>query len=303
MCRKAVQLNRLRRYTLPILMIVVVGGIIAHNTGAVSKDNLWYGLLLPAVLELLFIVICLINISKIVRRYRRLKSEGWEVLDAWQNALEIIVSPWIARMLILEPRLYHTLYLSLKGKAVANGEPGFGTCRDSYAFFVKVFIFLCLLEIIVVTILLPHRWMVWKMLHLLLGLWAIMFLWADYRAMDIYNHSLSLTGMNLRLGLRCNWQICWDDIARVQRISLTAPNGTMSPGMVKSHPGLFYLGLGSICNVELILKGPRCFQGMINEIPGVARIMLSLEKPDDFIDQILSIKPELYATEKDKSDK
>ncbi|MDD3269992.1 MAG: hypothetical protein PHX14_11780 [Syntrophomonadaceae bacterium] len=287
--------NRLRRYVLPILAIAIVGGVIGHKTGAVSKDNLWYGLLLPAVLELLFIIICLVNISKIVRRYRRLRSEGREGLDALQSALEIVVSPRIARMATLEPRLYRALYLSFKGKAGADEKPSFDTRKDSYAFLVKVFIFLCLLEIAVVTALLPQKWMIWKVLHLLLGLWAIMFLWADYRAMDIYNHGLRLTGMNLRLGLRCNLQIAWDDIAKVRRISQAAPNGTMSPGMVKRHPGLFYLGLGDICNMEIILKGPGCFQGMVNEIPGVTNIMLSLEKPDDFTAQIQSIKPELYA--------
>ncbi|MEN6326573.1 MAG: hypothetical protein ABFD18_10280 [Syntrophomonas sp.] len=287
--QEASAVNRLRRYALPILALAMVGGVIGHKTGAVAKENLWYGLLLPAVLELLFIIICLVNISKIVRRYRRLKSEGREGLDALQNALEMVVSPRIARMATLEPRLYHTLYLSLKGKTNANDEPSFGTCKDSYAFFVKVFIFLCLLEIVVVTVLLPQKWMIWKVLHLLLGLWAIMFLWADYRAMDMYNHGLSLTGMNLRLGLRCKSQISWDDIAKVRRISQAAPNGTMSPGMVKSHPGLFYLGLGGICNLEIVLKGPGRFQGMVNEIPGVTNIMLSLENPDDFTARMLSI--------------
>ncbi len=288
--------NRLRRYVLPILAIAIVGGIIGHKTGAVSKDNLWYGLLLPAVLELLFIIICLINISKIVRRYRKLKSVGRDGLDALQNALEIVVSPRIARMATLEPRLYRALYLSFKGKAGADGKTGFDTRKDSYAFFVKVFIFLCLLEIVVVTILLPQKWMIWKVLHLILGLWAIMFLWADYRAMDIYNHGLSLNGINLRLGLRCNAQIYWDDIAKVRRISQTAPNGTMSPGMVKSNPGLFYLGLGDLCNMEIVLKVPLCFQGMINDIPGVTCIMLSLENPDGFMTQIMYIQPELFAS-------
>lgn len=288
--------NRLRRYALPLLAIAVISGIIAHNTGAVSKDNLWYGLLLPVVLELLFIIICLINIGKIVRRYRRLKSEGREGLDALQNAMEIVVSPRIARMATLEPRLYHALYISFMRKAVADSGAGFETHKNSYAFLVKVLIFLCFIEIVAVTVLLPDRWMIWKVLHLLLGLWAILFLWADYRAMGIHNHVISPTGVKLRLGLRCCGNIYWEDIAVVRRISRAAPGGAMSPGMVKSHPGLFYLGLGGICNMEIVLKAPLCFQGMINEIPGVTFVILSLEKPDGFMAQILSIQPELFAS-------
>ncbi len=150
-----------------------------------------------------------------------------------------------------------------------------------------------MLEVVVVTVLLPNYWMFWKVLHLVLGLWAVLWLWADYRSTGLYNHLVSSAGINFRLGLRFGQYIPWDKIMTVRPISLAPPGGTMAPRVPKDHPGVFYMGLGELCNIEITLKEPQTFQGMINEIKAVNRLLLSLEKPDQFLAVIRTVNPGL----------
>jgi hypothetical protein len=286
--------HKIRRFLLPVLAVALIIAMLMVKSGIVSGAAMKYALVIPAVLELMFIIVCIINISQIIKRYRTLRQAGREALDAWQKALEIVVSPRIARLATIEPRLYYALYRSYKLKSSVNHNH-FTTRINSYGFLIKVIILLCFMEILAVTLLLPGKWMIWKILHLVLGLWAILWLWADYRAMVLYHNLISLEGAQFRLGLRYNQEIPWDDILLVRRISQAPPGGAMVPQMPRNYPGVLYLGAGEVCNIEIALKKPYRFQGMINDFKEVTHLLLSLENPDGFIDSLCSIQPGLYS--------
>jgi hypothetical protein len=281
------------RYSLLILLGAVLSAVFAEKSGLIPLGTMKYGLIVPAVFEILILTLILINISKIFKSYKWFRQQGEEVIEALQKSLETVLSPRIARLATIEPRLYYALYQSYKKKPDNYDQACFSTRRNSYSFFVQVFIFLCLLEIVTVTLLLPNRWMVWKLLHLVLGLWAVLWLWADSRSIGLYNHLVTPSGINFRLGLRYGQFIRWDKIMTVRSVSLPPPGSTMAPRVPKDHPGVYYMGIGEVCNIEITLKEPQSFQGMINEIKAVNQLLLSLEKPDQFLAVIRAVNPGL----------
>lgn len=275
---------KLSRYSLPVLVLIIVLDIIMGSSGMISGDQMKYFLWVPAGLELMFITLCLLNITRITRRYRNLKREGRGTLDAWQQALEIMLPPNLARLALIEPRLYQALYLSYTKKRDGGGNQEYATRLDSYVFLVKAIIVICFLEIAAVSILLPARWLVWKLIHLFLCLWAVLWLWADARAMGLYGHQINRGGIKFRVGLRCCQDIPWGNIARVSTSTKNSPG--FGPGTVKSQPGCLYLAAGQNCNIEVELKTPQPFQGMVNDIKDVSRLYLSLESPETFLKAI-----------------
>lgn len=285
--------TRMRFYAAPFTVLMIIVLAVFLKTGIIPQKHVYYALLLPSLLELLLITLLIINITTIVKNYRTLKKHGYRSLDAWQKALEVISSPRMARLATLEPQLYYALYLSYRKRPGAGNKPVFGSRQDSYAFLVKVLVLLCLMEVAAVTVLLPQRWLVWKLIHAILGLWAVMFIWSDYRAITLYGHRVSLEGIRLRLGVRCSQNLLWEDIDTVRKISQTAPGGMMGPGTPKSQPGVFYLGLGAASNLEITLREPQSIQAMVNDVPAISRLLLSLENPDAFMAALRSFQPEL----------
>ncbi|HWP97742.1 MAG TPA: hypothetical protein VN426_12935 [Syntrophomonadaceae bacterium] len=269
------------RYMLPMLVVIVLFDIFLGSSGIISREQMKYFLWVPAVLELTVITLCLMNITRITRRYRALKKDGWETMDAWQQALEIILPPNLARLSLIEPRLYYALYKSYKRKRDIRSTVEYATLLDSYIFFVKVIIVICALEILAVSTLLPQRWLIWKAVHMILGLWAILWLWADVRAMGLYGHQITGEGIQFRVGLRCCQQISWEYIANINRTGKVPPG--FGPRMVKNQPGCLYLAAGQNCNIEIELKSPRSVQGMFNDMKDVTHLYLSLEKPEEFM--------------------
>lgn len=271
----------LTRYSLPVLLLIVLVDIVLGYSGIISREHMKNFVYIPAILELIFITGCLMNIRKIVRRYRELKRAGKETVDAWQEALEVIITPQMARLVMIEPRLYHALYLSYRGKPNAGDALEFPARLNNYQFLLKAVIGLCFFEILLVSLMLPQQWMVWKIVHLILGLWAVLWLWADFRAMRLYCHEINDKGICFRIGLRYRGEAPWESIAFIGSIGKSAPG--FSPQVLKQTPEILYLSVGEPCNVEVEFRTPQVFQGMIKEIKDVKRLYLSLENPESFL--------------------
>jgi hypothetical protein len=274
-------LSKLSRYSLPILLILVIADIALFGSGIISKEQMKYFILVPAILELTFLMILLFNLSRIIARYRTLKKAGEETFAAWQEALEEIFPARVARLILIEPQLYYALYLSLRKKQLPDKTACFATRLASYLFLAKAIIVICWLEILAVFLMLPDRWLVWKVVHLVLGVWAIMWIWADAQAMRLYPHQMTGKGVRFRVGLRYHQEIPWEYIRAVKRIEKPAPG--IAPGPDKKNPGSLFLSVGEKCNVEIELNPPQSFQGMLGNRLEVGRVYLSLEKPEDFM--------------------
>jgi len=284
-------LSKMQRGFFPLLAAALIATGLLRKLGIISAANLKYSLILPALLETVFLIVLFFNLARIIRKYKTLKKDGWEALDAVQKALELVFPAQVARLAMIEPRLYHTLYLSYKCKP--NKIDLFTTRIHNYELLVKVLLLLCLLEIGVVFWLLPDQWMFWKIIHLLIGLWAILWLWADYRAMGLYHHRITMEGIRFRLGLRYDGKIPWEDIGQVQRIHVSPPDGAMAPKIARNQPGCFYMGAGEICNMEINLKKPCRIEGMFSDFKGVTRLLLSLDNPEAFMAGIRLLQPGL----------
>lgn len=226
------------------------------------------------------------KLTKVVRKYRQLKNEGLAGFVALRRALELAVPSFAAKWVVLELRLYYTLLKTLTSRRVLYKEGVYANKLENYRFFFKVFIFLCILEIAAVTILLPDKWMTWKIIHFIIGVWAIAFLAADYTAMKVYANEFSQSGIRLQMGLRCCQDIKWKVIAGVNKVSKSGSTFSLGPEMPEDEPGTLYITAGENCNVAIEFKEPQIIQGMIKDFTNVSRIYLSLEEPDNFVNEM-----------------
>lgn len=270
------------RYTLPVLLGLITLSIVLSLFKFIPAKSLVWVL---GGIELTALLLVLFQLSKVVQSYRNLKSEGFNGLDAFQGALEVVFPPVAAKLAVMELRLYYSLYQSFKtGAPVKEGEV-FNSRLDTYGFFIKAISFVAVLETLIIEIALPERWWKWKLLFLGLNIWAFVWLFADYRAMKKYSHLLKPQGVLFQMGQRCCGEIPWEQIQTVKKCSKGVPVFKMGPVIPKDEPGIFYLAAGENCNTVIDFKSEQTFRRSFRDFTGVTRVYLSLEQPDGFIRQ------------------
>ncbi len=246
-------------------------------------------LILAGIFELLLILIFVASFLRVYRQFRFQRHEGRYILDAWEEALAVIMPARAARLIMLEPRLYFALICPIKKAAPACTEGCFYTRLDSHRLLVMVICGLCGLEILLVALLLPQEMQMWKLLHTGLGLWAILWLMGYYKAMRIYPHQVLERGIVFRLGVHVHQEINWKDICGISRVACSPPGYAPQPS--RSEPEAMFLAAGDKCNVCVELAAKHDLPGFFRPIIGIQRFYLSLEKPDEFIEYALNQVP------------
>lgn len=214
------------------------------------------------------------------REYRRQRREGRARLDAWEGALGTWFSPRIARLIMLEPRLYHAL-LSFRRRPGPDAPRHFATGLNSFRPLLYTICGLCTVEILLVSLALPNDWLFWKLLHGVVSLWAVVWLLGYYRALQLYRHQVTGRGIILRLGVSINEEIGWTDIRQISRAACSAPG--YGPRRGDREPDALFLAAGDKCNICMELARERVFTGWMRPIKGIRRLYLSLEKPEEFL--------------------
>lgn len=279
-------IGKVKNYIFPVLLGLVILNAILNGLGVVPDKYLWFFIWIAVIVEATFFVVLIFKITKVVKCYKNMRKQGNDAIFSLRKALEIALPPLAAKWVVVELQLYYILLKSLRKKGVETKEGLFFNILDNYRFFFKVFIVLCVLEIIAVTALLPSKWMTWKIVHFIIGVWAIAWLAADYNAMKLYSNEIFPNRIRLQMGLRCCQDIAWKQISEVAKVSKSGSTFSFGPEIPEDEPGVLYLTAGETCNVNIVLKEPQDFQGMIKDFTNVKKVYLALIEPESFIKQM-----------------
>lgn len=278
--------SNVKNYIFPVLLGLVILNAILNGIGLVPARYLWFFIWMAVAVEAVFLIVLVFKIAKVVQRYKQLREQGNVAIFSLRKALEIALPPLAAKWVVIEMQLYYILFKSFRNKGEVPKKDVFSNRLDNYQFFLKAFIFLCLLEIAAVTILLPNKWIIWKIVHFIIGMWAIVWLAADYNSMKLYSSEILSDRVRLQMGLRCIQDINWGEIQHVSKVSKIVSGFSFGPEIPKDEAGVLYMTAGETCNVNIELREPMIFQGMIRDFKNVNKVYLSLNDPDLFIEKM-----------------
>jgi hypothetical protein len=278
-------ISKVKNYIFPVLLGLGILNAILNGFGIVPARYLWFFIWIAVAVEAAFLIVLIFKITKVVQRYKQLRKEENGAIFSLRKALEIALPPLAAKWVVIELQLYYILFKSLGNKGEKK-EGAYLNILENYRFFFKVFIVLCVLEIVAVTALISNKWMTWKIVHFIIGIWVIAWLAADYNAMKLYSNEIDFNKLRLQMGLRCCQDITWEQIIEVNKVSKSGSTFSFGPEMPEDEPGVLYLIAGETCNVEIELKEPQDFQGMIKDFKAVKKVYLALSEPDIFIEQV-----------------
>lgn len=245
-----------------------------------------YAIYIAAMVEPIILILALINTRKIIKRYRYFKGKGMVGLDALQKALEVAVPPVVARLALMEIRLYHSLYKSFKRARELPQDGIYLNKTENYNFFAKVFLLLIALEGLAVAFLVPHKWWKLRLVHTILSVYAFIFMFSDYRVNKLYANELSEEKLRLKMGLKCQGEISWANITSIGKCSKDIAEFALVPIKDKEEQGILYFSAGESCNLKVKLNTPCTFRGYFKDFKNINIIYLALEKPDQFIEEV-----------------
>ena len=277
---------RVRENLFSILLVLIVANILLTVFDIIPKEYMWFFIWLVVGIEVLFFITVILKITKVVGKYRSTRSMGYSGFESLQQALEDAIPKLAAKLLTTELILYYTLYLSLKGQSRQPALDRYPSKLSNYGFFIKAIVVVCLIELAALSFVLPDYW---KVIHLILGVWAIMWLIADYNAMKFYTHEFRNDGIKMQMGLRCSGFAPFELISSIQQTGKAVPDFSLGPIVPKSEPDNLYFSTGENCNVLIELKEPLIFQGLVKDFTGIQRVWLSIEDPDTFYSRVLKV--------------
>lgn len=284
-------LAKFKPYLFPALLVLVILNLFLNVVGIIPVKWLRCFIWIAAGIEAAFFLTVIFNIRKIVKRYRQLRAEGLNFADALQGALETVVPPTIAKLAIIEPRLYYALYRSLRPYKSLPSERVFPSKISNFGFLIKAIAFVAILETLAVQFIIPDKWWIWKMVHLLLVIWTFVFLLSYYRSMLAFTHVLNQKKLLVRMGVSCEGEIALRRITEFTGCSKVVPEFRLGPIVSKEEPGTLYIATGDNCNVMIDLEAPQTFTGLVRDFKNIKRVYLSLQQPEDFIRQLKEFWP------------
>lgn len=285
------RLGKFTPYLFPTLLVLVILNLILNAAGILPVQWLRYFIFIAAGIEAAFFATAIFNIRKIIKRYRQLKSEGLNFVNSLQGALETVSPPAIAKLSTMEPRLYYALYCSLRQSNSPPSEKAFASKMSNFGFFTKAFAFLGLLETLAVQLIVPDKWWVWKTVHLVIVVWAFVFIISYYRSMLAFTHVLNREKLLLRMGVSCEGGISLGQITKFTGCTKVVPDFGLGPVVPKEEPGTLYIAAGENCNVMIDLETPQTFSGLVRDFKNISRVYLSLQQPEDFIRELKEFWP------------
>ncbi|MCL6472269.1 MAG: hypothetical protein K6T91_05590 [Firmicutes bacterium] len=235
-------------------------------------------------IDISIFTLAVLKISKVIKRYLELKSNGITGFDALEQSLARAIPGAVAKIAVMELRIYHTIFRSVFKRSSASDQ--FLTKHDSYKFFMIAIAFISALETGAIEIAVPDKYLTWKIILLVLTVWAWIYLTGLYLAVAQIGHRLRDDGIELQVGLAMKGFVPYNGVESVVEINKTSPAFKMGPYVSKDEPGVMYAMAGENSNVALYLNKEVTMNGIIKEFKPVSVIYLSLEEPKKFIQAV-----------------
>ena len=251
---------------------------------AVEAVLVWSGLLelrdaviVIVAVEVLLVIVGMGEVLLVARRYRRGRAEGLDTWRALEEGLALIVPRRVARVVVLEPRLWVCL-LRWASRRMRPGEDDFSYHKRSLAGgLVAVVALTTPAELLIWEILVPWAWL--RIALLIVGIYALIWVLGFYASLAVLPHRLEVDGLRLHYGAFAQGFIPYSEIERIERKARKAPK----PGDgLQTHPeeNALYLATGGKTDLTLHLRTPQVIDGLLRTSEPATTIHLSADQPE-----------------------
>lgn len=243
-------------------------------------------LLLIIAVEICIVIWIVLRIRRTINIYRAKRKETVEPYFALRYSFtETTPSPigeFIANDIWL---FYSVLSFPFRKKSVEEGKTftyhKLSFYPTVYALVLSLMIFEGIAVHLILLFTLPSRlWWIYVIV-LILNIYAIFWLIGDYINISRRPYLVRENNLSLRLGIRFSTFIEYPNIGLIQ------PTEKVPPKRKKRTKDTLFLSLMDTCNVYLELKNPVEFHAFFKSDSGIERIFLYLDKPKEFIEDIV----------------
>jgi hypothetical protein len=256
------------KLALPALVLVEV---LLVRTGRLELRD---AVLIVVGLEALLLLVAGRQVLAARRSYRTGRSAGLDFWQAAEEGLAVLLPRPAAKVVVNEPQLLACLFAWIFRRA-KPGPEDFTYHQESYAgAFVLTIALVAPVELLLVHLIIPWTWLKW--LHLILGVYAILWLLALRAATATLPHRLESAGLRLRYGVFARGFVPYSRIERVERRRLKSP--AAGDGL-RTGEDCAYLAVNGKTNVSLHLNAPASVEGFLRPTPPVQTIHLAVDEP------------------------
>lgn len=175
-----------------------------------------------AAVELLVLVKVSLSLREIISGFRRLRAEGEDLYASLRESLSASLPPGMARYVALETSVLATLFAAgAVRRSLGSGERFPYHRRSGAGPLYGAVGMVALVEAVGLHYLLLHwvpaHWHAWVWLLTALGLYLLVWIYADYSAMKLQPHRIRAGVLELRLGFRWWARIPLDQIESASR--------------------------------------------------------------------------------------
>ncbi len=262
----------MRRFLRWLLPALGVGQFLLLRTGVLDGRG---ALLAGATLEGLILVLAGRQLLVAWRAYRRARTAGLDVWGALEDGLAVLMPRPIARVAVLEPKLWYCLL-----RWAARRRPGTDTFGYQRRALIGPVLLLAILtlpaELLAVELLAPWAW-----LRIVLGVgsvYSLCWLAGFYASLRVLPHALEGECLRLRFGAFAEGVVPYAQIAGITLGRRRTPGGRDGLQVVTGAP-VAYLGTGGRTDLTIHLRTPLTVRGLRGATKPVTIVCLAADEP------------------------
>lgn len=267
-------MKRALKWFLPVLL--VAEAVLVWSGRLDLKD----AVIVVAGIEALLVVAVVGEVMLVACRYRRGRSEGLDLWTALEDGLAVIMPGKLARIVMVEPRLFVCLARwALRRTRLTGGEFGYHM-KSPLGYIVLMVLMTAPVEILIFEILIPWSWLRWALLFL--SVYAVFWMLGFHASLVALPHRLEGGGVRLRYGLFAEAFVPYAEISGVERAARAAPK----PGdglRVAPDEGAVYLAINGKTDLTVRLREPRPMRGLFEDTEPTDEIHLAADYPEGFL--------------------
>lgn len=269
----------MRRWGRWLVLAVLLGQLALTRLGVFAGPGLLW---VAATLEMLIVAIGVWSGFTTWRTYRRERLAGSDVWLALENGLATLLPHPLARVAVLEPKLWYCLIRWIARRRM--GADGFGYQRRALIGPILLLAILTLpAETFAIARLVPWPWL---RLALLIGsVYSLFWMAGFYASLWVLPHRFVGNALQVHFGAFAEATIPLEAIEQVVRERRSTPNGrdglNLSPQRTTA-----YLAVGGRTDVTLHLAQPISVQGLRGPTPPVLCLAVACDQPERFASEI-----------------
>ncbi|WP_047864556.1 YdbT family protein [Rubrobacter aplysinae] len=260
-----------------ILPLVIVAEAALVWSGTMDFGD---AVLSVAGMEAFVVLLCIGEVVLVVKRYRRERRSGLDVLQALESGASLVLPNVAARLITHEMRIFAALFKwAFRRAKLSEGEFSYHK-RSLLRSMIPMLVFVLPVELFVIHLLVylfsPWTWLGWA----LLGVEVYAFFWilGLYATLVTLPYRLDETGLRLRHGVFAEGFIPYEEIKNVARKMHMAPRA--GDGVQYDPNGdSLYLATSGKTDLMLTLYTSGSVRGFIKESRPASRIHLAADEP------------------------